>query len=388
MKLTNGPAKAALLVCVISVVAAANPDPNDLRSADSVLVQPYSFVQAEGPWPDSIGIPIEFAVDTSLGGYGLGFRLTGPGAEYFRITSIEHDGPCNPAFNLSTFLDTADGMWGLIGWIDFTGLNPCVAPQGVFATFNLQVDPEAPVGTYASLDSSFIPPGGAFLLISPDGVSIYPDFSNGAATGDPNIALGDTTGVEIVLAVEDVTVNGEPLGLGKALRGSADSDFTHSLLISEGDSLSFRVVVYYAVGGLFGFRAEGEPENASFVPETGLFIFVPDASQGSPGGYPPYEIIFDATDFEDRTGSLTVLLGVQEPYICGDCNADGTTNITDAVYVITYIFAGGPPPNPLASGDVNCDGTPNITDAVYLIQYIFGGGPVPCDPDDDGTPDC
>jgi hypothetical protein len=41
-----------------------------------------------------------------------------------------------------------------------------------------------------------------------------------------------------------------------------------------------------------------------------------------------------------------------------------------------------------ACGDVNCDGTANITDAVYLIQYIFGGGPAPCDPDDDGVPDC
>jgi hypothetical protein len=328
------------------------------------------------------------AVDTSLGGYCLGFRLTGPGAEYFRITSIDHDGPCNPAFNTATFLDTVNGQWGIVGWVDFTGLNPCVAPHDVFATFNLQVNPEAPVGTYASLDSSFIPPGGEFLLISPDGYSIFPKFSNGAATGDPNIALGDTTGVEIVLAVEDVTVNGEPLGLGKAQRGSADSDFTHSLLISEGDSLSFRVVEYYVVGELVGLDAEGVPENASFDPVVRLFIFVPDASQGSPGGDPPYEITFNAMDSEGRTGSLTVLLGVQEPYICGDCNADGTANITDAVYIITYIFDGGPPPNPLASGDANCDGTVNVTDAVYLIQYIFNGGPDPCDPDDDGVPDC
>ena len=39
-------------------------------------------------------------------------------------------------------------------------------------------------------------------------------------------------------------------------------------------------------------------------------------------------------------------------------------------------------------GDVNCDGIANITDAVYLIQWIFGGGPPPGDPDDDGVPDC
>ena len=65
-------------------------------------------------------------------------------------------------------------------------------------------------------------------------------------------------------------------------------------------------------------------------------------------------------------------------YICGDANSDGNVNISDAVYLIQYIFAGGPAPNPLTSGDANCDGMVNISDAVYLIVYIFGGGPAPC----------
>ena len=81
-------------------------------------------------------------------------------------------------------------------------------------------------------------------------------------------------------------------------------------------------------------------------------------------------------------------IGTEEEIVCGDANADGLANITDAVYLIAYIFNDGPAPEPLESGDANCDGIPNITDAVYLIQYIFGGGPVPCDPDDDGVPDC
>jgi hypothetical protein len=39
-------------------------------------------------------------------------------------------------------------------------------------------------------------------------------------------------------------------------------------------------------------------------------------------------------------------------------------------------------------GDANCDGAVNIRDAVYLIAYIFNGGPKPGDPDGDGTPEC
>ncbi|MFH2054547.1 MAG: M12 family metallo-peptidase [bacterium] len=67
-------------------------------------------------------------------------------------------------------------------------------------------------------------------------------------------------------------------------------------------------------------------------------------------------------------------------YLCGDANGDQIANITDAVYLIAYIFNDGPAPVPIVdSGDANCDGSANITDAVYLIQYIFNGGPAPCE---------
>ncbi len=64
-----------------------------------------------------------------------------------------------------------------------------------------------------------------------------------------------------------------------------------------------------------------------------------------------------------------------------DCNGpDGASgfNIADAVYLIHYIFAGGPEPDPLEVGDVNCDGAVNLGDAVYIIDFIFRDGPPPC----------
>ena len=61
--------------------------------------------------------------------------------------------------------------------------------------------------------------------------------------------------------------------------------------------------------------------------------------------------------------SVTV---IPPPYICGDANSSRTVNISDAVYLIAYIFAGGSAPSPLLSGDANCDGRVNISDAVYF----------------------
>jgi len=67
--------------------------------------------------------------------------------------------------------------------------------------------------------------------------------------------------------------------------------------------------------------------------------------------------------------------------VIGDANGSGVVDIDDVVYLIAYIFSGGPPPTPypLASGDADCSCFVDIDDAVYLIAYIFGGGPPPCD---------
>lgn len=67
-------------------------------------------------------------------------------------------------------------------------------------------------------------------------------------------------------------------------------------------------------------------------------------------------------------------------YPCGDANADGTANVGDVVYLVAYIFKGGPAPFPVGAGDANCDGNVNVADAVYLIAYIFNDGPAPCCP--------
>ena len=67
-----------------------------------------------------------------------------------------------------------------------------------------------------------------------------------------------------------------------------------------------------------------------------------------------------------------------DPYVCGDANGDGALNVGDAVFIVTYVFRGGPAPVPMEAGDANADGLVNIGDAVYLITHIFRSGPAPC----------
>ncbi|NIP41921.1 MAG: hypothetical protein GWO41_16275 [candidate division Zixibacteria bacterium] len=99
-----------------------------------------------------------------------------------------------------------------------------------------------------------------------------------------------------------------------------------------------------------------------------------------------------AKDADDQWGGFSniektlVYFGPQ--YICGDPNADQNVNISDAVYIVNYVFIGGAPPDPMESGDASCDGNVNVSDAVWIINYIFMGTGDPCDTDDDGFPDC
>lgn len=59
----------------------------------------------------------------------------------------------------------------------------------------------------------------------------------------------------------------------------------------------------------------------------------------------------------------------------GDANNDGSINVGDAVYIIAYIFSGGPAPVPYAifNGDPNGDCVCNVGDAVRIICYVFLG---------------
>jgi len=65
-------------------------------------------------------------------------------------------------------------------------------------------------------------------------------------------------------------------------------------------------------------------------------------------------------------------------WICGDANGQEGVDIDDVMYLVSYIFQGGPEPAPYESGDVNMDGFIDIDDVVYLVNYIFQGGTEPC----------
>ena len=66
------------------------------------------------------------------------------------------------------------------------------------------------------------------------------------------------------------------------------------------------------------------------------------------------------------------------PVMHGDADHNGFITVSDAVFLINYIFAFGPAPFTTANGDADCNGTITVSDAVFLINFIFASGPAPC----------
>jgi hypothetical protein len=109
-----------------------------------------------------------------------------------------------------------------------------------------------------------------------------------------------------------------------------------------------------------------------------------------------YRLIFLAFGFEaianddppwtDRDEIFPKLLDYFDwinPLFCCEIRADidyngGEPDIADLVYLVDYMFAGGPQPPCWQASDVDAnDAGPDIADLVYLVDYMFAGGEAP-----------
>ena len=72
------------------------------------------------------------------------------------------------------------------------------------------------------------------------------------------------------------------------------------------------------------------------------------------------------------TGGGGSLSGVR--FLRGDSNADGTIDISDSVFTLNYLFAGGPLSTCQDAADTNDDGSVDVADAVYALSFLFSGG--------------
>lgn len=113
---------------------------------------------------------------------------------------------------------------------------------------------------------------------------------------------------------------------------------------------------------------------------TGLSLSATGMLSGTPVAAGDISFTAVVTDEMPNSDEQPLTVTIAQSYVCGDANGDDDINVADPVFVINYVFRGGPAPDPLESGDANCDGGINVGDAVHVINHVFNGGPAPCCP--------
>jgi len=61
----------------------------------------------------------------------------------------------------------------------------------------------------------------------------------------------------------------------------------------------------------------------------------------------------------------------------GDLNDDGVVTSADIVFLVNFVFKGGPAPVPLSYGDVDLSCHISAGDIIYLVNFVFKSGPPP-----------
>lgn len=82
---------------------------------------------------------------------------------------------------------------------------------------------------------------------------------------------------------------------------------------------------------------------------------------------------------------------VERTFVRGEINSEDPVNLSDAIWVLGYLFLGYTEPECLDAADVDDSGSVELTDGIYLLNFLFLGGPEPPAPypaaGTDPTPD-
>jgi len=65
------------------------------------------------------------------------------------------------------------------------------------------------------------------------------------------------------------------------------------------------------------------------------------------------------------------------PFIRGDVNEDGSLDLGDAVFALSFLFASGPSPGCMDAVDINDDGILDLGDPIHELNYLFASGSAP-----------
>ncbi|MEM7263774.1 MAG: matrixin family metalloprotease [Planctomycetota bacterium] len=151
----------------------------------------------------------------------------------------------------------------------------------------------------------------------------------------------------VVDAGEDRSIRGESFELSGSVDDDGAFDAEWRVLTGPGE---------------IDFDDPSDPTTSASASVSGTYLLELSANDAELFGTDLVELEIDTTPIVPEVSFLR-----------GDPNADGAVDLSDAIRVLLYLFAGEGDIGCLASGDANDSGDVDITDAVFLLSFLFRG---------------
>jgi hypothetical protein len=93
-------------------------------------------------------------------------------------------------------------------------------------------------------------------------------------------------------------------------------------------------------------------------------------------------VVLDGTTYTAEPGVGVVELEaiLVPPFTRGDCNNDLNGNMADGIWLLNYLYGGGPASACLAACDTDGNSSLDLADAILLLQHFLVSGPPPAAP--------
>ena len=98
-------------------------------------------------------------------------------------------------------------------------------------------------------------------------------------------------------------------------------------------------------------------------------------------GDPPIDVLYVVEGFEvkpeTRVGFVAFPSDSRPGFIRSDANGDKSSDMSDALFSLNWLFLGGPEPPCREAADANGSGVINLADPIFTLQSLFDGGAKP-----------
>lgn len=169
------------------------------------------------------------------------------------------------------------------------------------------------------------------------------------------------------IEVHNSALDSSDLSLHPILKGKRTTGTATTLIAS-------RAIWFYQKG------SAGPPDVDWKLPEFDAPRSRIDVTFTQPGEY-RVRLTVDDGFAPGNTNAAEVTLSVGgTAFVRGDCNGDGTVDLTDALRNLLELFGGADPVKCPDACDADDDEQRNLTDSVIILGYLFNGGRPPASP--------